>query len=35
MHAVAINGSPCKKWNTVTLLEQTLEGAAPQGPALN
>ena len=31
MKAVAINGSPRKKWNTATLLEKALEGAASQG----
>jgi len=28
---IAINGSPRKKWNTATLLNKTLEGAASQG----
>jgi multimeric flavodoxin WrbA len=28
---IAINGSPRKKWNTATLLEHVLEGAASQG----
>jgi multimeric flavodoxin WrbA len=28
---LAINGSPRKKWNTATLLEKALEGAASQG----
>jgi len=28
---LAINGSPRKKWNTATLLEKALEGAAAQG----
>jgi len=28
---LAINGSPRKKWNTATLLEKALEGAATQG----
>jgi multimeric flavodoxin WrbA len=28
---MAINGSPRKKWNTATLLEKALEGAASQG----
>nr|WP_319377149.1 flavodoxin family protein [uncultured Methanoregula sp.] len=28
---IAINGSPRKKWNTATLLEHALEGAASQG----
>ncbi len=31
MKAIAINGSPRKKWNTATLLEKTLEGAASEG----
>lgn len=31
MKAIAINGSPRKKWNTAILLEKTLEGAAAQG----
>lgn len=31
MHILAINGSPRKKWNTATLLEKALEGAASQG----
>lgn len=31
MKVYAINGSPRKKWNTATLLEKTLEGAASQG----
>lgn len=31
MKVVAINGSPRKKWNTATLLEKTLEGAASMG----
>ena len=31
MHVFAINGSPRKKWNTATLLEKTLDGAASQG----
>jgi len=31
MHVIAINGSPRKKWNTATLLGQTLEGAAKNG----
>jgi multimeric flavodoxin WrbA len=29
--AIGINGSPRKKWNTATLLERALEGAASQG----
>lgn len=31
MKAIAINGSPRKKWNTATLLEKALEGAAAEG----
>lgn len=31
MNALAINGSPRKKWNTATLLEHALEGAASAG----
>jgi len=31
MKVIAINGSPRKKWNTATLLEKALEGAASQG----
>lgn len=31
MIILAINGSPRKKWNTATLLEKALEGAAAQG----
>jgi len=31
MTVLAINGSPRKKWNTATLLEKTLEGAASLG----
>jgi NAD(P)H-dependent FMN reductase len=31
MKIIAINGSPRKKWNTATLLEKALEGAASQG----
>jgi len=31
MKILAINGSPRKKWNTGTLLQQALEGAASQG----
>jgi multimeric flavodoxin WrbA len=31
MNVIAINGSPRKKWNTATLLEHALEGAASQG----
>lgn len=31
MKVMAFNGSPRKKWNTATLLEKALEGAADQG----
>jgi len=31
MSIIAVNGSPRKKWNTATLLEKALEGAASQG----
>jgi multimeric flavodoxin WrbA len=31
MRVMAINGSPRKKWNTATLLEKALEGAASLG----
>lgn len=31
MHILAINGSPRKTWNTATLLQKALEGAASQG----
>jgi multimeric flavodoxin WrbA len=31
MKVLAINGSPRKKWNTATLLEKALEGAASKG----
>jgi multimeric flavodoxin WrbA len=31
MKVIAINGSPREKWNTATLLEKALEGAASQG----
>lgn len=31
MNVIAINGSPRKKWNTATLLEHTLAGAASKG----
>lgn len=31
MKVIAINGSPRKKWNTATLLEKSLEGAASEG----
>ena len=30
MKVMAFNGSPRKKWNTVTLLEKAIEGAASQ-----
>ncbi len=30
MKAIAVNGSPRKKWNTATLLEKALEGAASE-----
>ncbi len=33
MNIIAINGSPRKKWNTSTLLEHVLAGAAEQGAA--
>lgn len=33
MKVIGINGSPRKKWNTATLLERALEGAASQGAA--
>jgi multimeric flavodoxin WrbA len=33
MNVFAINGSPRKKWNTATLLENALEGAASRGAA--
>ncbi len=33
MKAIAINGSPRKTWNTATLLQKALEGAASQGAA--
>src|ERR1035437_1692749 len=33
MEVIAFNGSPRKKWNTATLLEKALEGAASQGAA--
>jgi multimeric flavodoxin WrbA len=35
MKVTAFNGSPRKKWNTATLLEKTLEGAASQGAETN
>ena len=31
MKVIAINGSPRKKWNTATLLDKALEGAAAHG----
>ena len=31
MKMIAINGSPRKKWNTATLLQKALEGAASRG----
>lgn len=31
MNVLAVNGSPRKKWNTATLLEKALEGAASRG----
>lgn len=31
MKVIAVNGSPRKTWNTATLLEKALEGAASQG----
>jgi len=31
MKIIAINGSPRKNWNTATLLEKALKGAASQG----
>jgi multimeric flavodoxin WrbA len=31
MKVIAFNGSPRKKWNTATLLEKSLEGAASKG----
>ncbi|MBF0501876.1 MAG: flavodoxin family protein [Candidatus Riflebacteria bacterium] len=33
MNVIAINGSPRKRWNTATLLEKALEGAASKGAA--
>ena len=33
MKVMAINGSPRKNWNTATLLEKAMEGAAAQGAA--
>jgi len=31
MNVLAINGSPRKTWNTATLLQQALAGAAARG----
>ena len=31
MKVIAINASPRRKWNTATLLQSALEGAASQG----
>lgn len=31
MKVIAVNGSPRKKWNTATLLQKTIDGAASQG----
>ena len=31
MKAISLNGSPRKKWNTATLLENALQGAGEQG----
>lgn len=31
MKVMAFNGSPRKKWNTATLLEEALKGAVSQG----
>ena len=31
MNVIAVNGSPRKKWNTATLLQKALEGAASTG----
>jgi len=31
MKVIAINGNPRKKWNTATMLEKALEGAASEG----
>ncbi len=31
MYVIAVNGSPRKNWNTATLLNKALEGAASQG----
>jgi multimeric flavodoxin WrbA len=33
MKVIAFNGSPRKQWNTATLLEGALQGAALQGAA--
>lgn len=33
MNVIAFNGSPRKKWNTATLLQNALDGAATQGAA--
>ena len=33
MKAIAVNGSPRKTWNTATLLQKSVEGAASQGAA--
>ena len=31
MKAIAVNGSPRRKWNTAQMLEKALEGAASAG----
>jgi multimeric flavodoxin WrbA len=31
MKIMAVNGSPRKAWNTATVLQKALEGAASQG----
>jgi Multimeric flavodoxin WrbA len=31
MKIIAFNGSPRKKWNTATLLQKALDGAASKG----
>lgn len=31
MNVIAVNGSPRKKWNTATLLQKALDGAASAG----
>jgi multimeric flavodoxin WrbA len=31
MKVIAVNGSPRKSWNTATLLQKSLDGAASQG----